>query len=71
MPVRVLNVEDRNLRLGLGLSRDLEEFSMPVLADVQGDDSRGSTETPRSLVGDLEPGPDPGELAEQVIDVHS
>ena len=67
VPVGGLHVEDGDLGVGLGLADDLEELALAVGPHVQGDDARGGPEAAGGTVGDLEPGPDPGELGEQVV----
>ena len=51
-------------------ARDLEELAFAVGLDVQRDDARRDSGTAGRPVGDLDPGPDPGELREQIHGVH-
>jgi hypothetical protein len=65
-----LHVEDGDLGAGPQGRHDLEELAVAVGLDVQGDDARRGPGASGGPVGDLDPGPDPGELGEQVRGVH-
>ena len=64
------DVQDGDLGIAASGRDDLEELAVAVGLHVERKQAERDSGPPGGAVGDLEPGPDPGELGEQIRGVH-